>query len=97
MALSAWEMQQLQGIEAFLAAADPKWAKRFEASVRAWKRRPLRRLFARHRLWWSLLAVAWTAMVTTGVVLGSAPLVVAALAVAVWVPMTALIVVCLRD
>lgn len=97
MALSSWEMRQLQGIETFLAAADPKWAKRFDASTRAWRPQRLRRLFGRHWLWWSLLAAAWAGLVAAGVALGSVALIAAAAAAVIWAPVTALIVVSYKE
>jgi Protein of unknown function (DUF3040) len=96
MTMSSWEMRQLKAIEASLASGDPRWAKRFDTSVRRWRRHWFAR-FTQRQVCWTLVLVAWSCLLFVGLALGATALIAAACAVAVWAPLTALIVTSLRQ
>lgn len=96
MALSEKEGRLLRGIEATLVADDPAWARQFTdpSSVRRkappehrWIRNAIR---PRHVVW-TVLVMAWAALLTVGVVLSSPALTLTAIAVLLWAPLACVV------
>ena len=93
MALSEKEGRLLRAIEATLIADDPAWARQFTdpQAVRPEtgperSGSPRRRIRPRHVVW-TVLIMAWVALLTVGVALGSPALTLTAIAVLLWAPL----------
>ncbi len=94
MALSEKEGRALRAIEATLVANDPKWARQFTDPHVAGKvtsdDTPRHRIRVRHVVW-TLLLLAWLALLSVGVALSSPALTLTAIAVLLWAPLACVV------
>lgn len=108
MALSEKEGRALRAIEANLVADDPKWARQFDAprpfdedaprpfDETADDEGPRRTVRPRHVVW-TLLILAWLALLSVGVAVSSPALTLTAIAILLWAPLACVVATSFRS
>ena len=100
MALSEKEGRVLRAIEANLVADDPKWARQFAVprpfDETADDESPHRTVRPRHVVW-TLLILAWLALLSVGVAVSSPALTLTAIAILLWAPLACVVATSFRS